>query len=676
MSSDAQNFYRSDIDGLRAIAIISVVAYHVRIPGVTGGFVGVDVFFVLSGFLITSLLVAEIRRNGALSLSGFYARRVRRLFPALIVVVMATCLIGAFALLPVFGQQQELARSAIATALYVSNFYFWKNSPGYFDQSADLMPLLHTWSLAVEEQFYLAWPLMIVVVMVAARRWNWRFERTLLILTAAILVASLGWCIWRTQDDPTAAFYLLPSRAWQLATGAALALWLPTLARERPVAGTLCSVAGVLAIGAAAVTLHEDMPVPGYLATLPVFGTALVVAGGHLAQGNPVQSVLSSRPMVLIGLLSYSWYLWHWPLLALSRAYVLEEHNPARDLAVVLVSLLLAYASYRLVENPIRYGRPGPFRRNGTTLVTGLAVSLALCLPAAALLARANREAEQPRFAALGSAKEDRPSLRAICHQEAPFESLTPASKCISGDPGRTPRLLLWGDSHADHLSPLMQAFAAWSPGTPTLARSFPRCPPFATYEKRDPREQAACDAFNAAVFAEARTLRARGLEGVILSGHWLRVFGAPRVFQVRGERSEESPALRRPELASSLADTVERLSGLGLRVLIVAPLPEMPYDVPACLARRRVDECNVSRALFEAQRREVMSLLAGIQERNPDVRILDLIDSVCDASTCFAERNGTILYVDDDHLTATASRGLLPIVRESLLLAAGNDHS
>jgi len=226
-------FYRKDIDGLRAIAILTVVAHHVRIPGFAGGFVGVDVFFVISGFLITSILAAEARNTGTLSLRAFYARRIRRLFPAMVVVVLTTCLLGAIVLLPIFGQQQELWRSAIATALYVSNFYFWLYAPGYFDPSSDLMPLLHTWSLAVEEQFYLAWPPLILALVAVARYAHLDFQKALVMLTVTILAVSLAWCLWKTRTEPTAAFYLLPTRAWELGTGAALALWLPALTSRR-----------------------------------------------------------------------------------------------------------------------------------------------------------------------------------------------------------------------------------------------------------------------------------------------------------------------------------------------------------------------------------------------------------------------------------------------------------
>jgi peptidoglycan/LPS O-acetylase OafA/YrhL len=667
----ARSFYRKDIDGLRAIAILSVVAYHVRLPGADGGFVGVDVFFVISGFLITSLLANEVRRTGSISFRAFYARRVRRLFPALVAMLLVTCLAGAFVLLPIFDQQQDLGRSAIATALYVSNVHFWLNAPGYFERSAELIPLLHTWSLAVEEQFYLIWPPMIIAVVLLARRSKWRPEQTLMAVAAIILVISLAWCIRTTNDDPDEAFYLLPTRAWELATGALLALWLPRVAQRSTALGTACTTIGIAAILAAVYALDSELPIPGYLVTLPVFGAALVILGGHLAEKNPAQSILSTRPVVFIGLLSYSWYLWHWPMLAFSRAWVMEEYGPGRDVGFALLALLLAYLSYRFIENPIRFGRPGPFKRDGATLVLGAVVSLMLCVPAVTLIISANQAAKRPQYAGLASARDDRPPLRSVCHQEdIPFEKLTPAASCTSGAPGRTPAIYLWGDSHSDHLSPLMQAFAASSPATPTLSRSFPRCPPFAFYDKRNAQDEAACHAFNAAVLAEIRELRAHGLKAVVLSAHWLRVFKAPRVFKIRTTTGAINPGLASPELASSLSETVERLRALGLRVVIVAPLPEMPYDVPDCLARRNSDQCNISRAVIDIQRRDVMRLLEGVQARFQNVRILDLIESVCDTRTCFAARDERILYVDDDHLSASASRSLLPAVRETLLEA------
>lgn len=666
--AQVQEFYRKDIDGLRAIAILAVVAYHVGIPGVPGGFVGVDVFFVLSGYLITSLLVAEAARHGTVSLPAFYARRIRRLFPALFVVVCVTTALGALALLPVFDQQQDLSRSAIATALYVSNFYFWLHSPGYFDESASLKPLLHTWSLSVEEQFYMVWPLMVMTIVWIAQRRRMDFRRVLLFLILTILCTSLAWCIWSTWHTPTAAFYLLPSRAWELATGATLALLLPRVRHQAPRLGGMCSAIGVLAILIAVATLSEAMAFPGHLAALPVFGTALVVAGGNLSAQNPVQRFLSTRPMVLVGLLSYSWYLWHWPILALTRAYTLNEINLSRDLACGAVSLLLAYGSYRLVENPIRIGRPGPFRRTETTLAVGIMISLAMCLPAGALGAWAkfvgSRRAE---FKPLIAAANDHPPLRSTCHQSPPFEGLADARKCTSGDSTRPTALVLWGDSHADHLSPLMQAFASVSPSTPVLVRSFTGCPPMKQLNVARSAQADACDQFNAAVLEEIAHLQGEGLRGVILSGRWLRSFGAPTLDAVPRQMDVVSRSgVTRPGM-DSLAATVHSLTSLGLRVLVVAPIPEMRYDVPRCLARRSPNACSVERSAVDRQRAEVMRFLVDMTLREPNMRVVDFVEALCDSEECFSQKKDQILFLDDNHLTASASRSLLPRALSSL---------
>jgi peptidoglycan/LPS O-acetylase OafA/YrhL len=667
--SQVQEFYRKDIDGLRAIAILAVVAYHAGLPGVLGGFVGVDVFFVLSGYLITSLLIAEARRNATISLRSFYARRVRRLLPALFFVVSVTCILGFFMLLPVFNQQQDLARSGVATAMYVSNFYFWLATPGYFDQSSDLSPLLHTWSLSVEEQYYMVWPLMVLGTAWLAHNRRWDFERTLLVLTVTIFLTSFVWCIRTTQVAPTAAFYLLPSRAWELATGALLALWLPRLPSATAAVGGACSFLGVAAIAFAVMTFRAEMAFPGYLAAVPVFGTALVVAGGHLAAKNPVQVLLSTRPMVLIGLLSYSWYLWHWPLLALTRAYLLEERNLTRDLGLAALSLMLAYASYRLVENPIRFGRPGPFRRTETTLAAGLVISLAMCLPAGALGAWAKLVgSKRGEFAPIIAARNDRPALRSNCHQRPPFENLTAAEKCTTGSSDTPPAVVLWGDSHADHLSPLMQSFAASSPLTSAVVRSFNSCPPLGEFRTGDARQDEACGQFNSAVLAEIKELSGNGLRGVVLSGFWLDVFGAATLQTIAAQRGGTEPSLQTPETVKSLAATVERLTSLGLKILIVAPTPVMKYEIPSCLARRRSDQCGVERTLINVQRREVTRLLLELESLWPNVHVIDFIDSLCDSKTCFATQDGQILYLDRHHLTASASRALLPAARESLL--------
>ena len=317
--------YRPEIDGLRAVAVVLVVLYHVGVPGITGGFVGVDVFFVISGYLITSLLVLEAETRGRISLSSFYARRIRRLFPALMVVVLATLLLGAIWLLPVFSEQTDLAKSAIATAFYVSNVYFWLFTGDYFGAPAALEPLLHTWTLAVEEQFYLFWPLLIIGALRLGRIRQTDLKRDLLKAVAVLFVISFVIGVWQTAASPRAAFYLMPARAWEFAVGGIVALILPREKRSAPTGAGWLSAVGLLVIIGSAVYLDDKAPFPGFNALMPTLGACAVIAGGALNQKSLAVRFLTTRPMVLIGLWSYSWYLWHWPLLAISRANALQR---------------------------------------------------------------------------------------------------------------------------------------------------------------------------------------------------------------------------------------------------------------------------------------------------------------------------------------------------------------
>jgi hypothetical protein len=483
----------------------------------------------------------------------------------------------------------------------------------------------------------------------------------LLIATAVIFCSSLAYGIHLSHQSPGAAFYLLPSRAWELSTGAAMALLLPRIRAPLPVLGGVLSALGLLAIVAAITSLTEDMAYSGLVGALPVFGTALVVAGGSLSARNPVQLALSARPMVLIGLLSYSWYLWHWPVLALTRAYTLETANLATNLSCAGFALVLACASYRFVERPIRLSRPGAFARTGTTLAMGAAISLLMCLPAVTLdLWATNIADREPQYARLRAALVDRPPLRRFCHQKKPFVGLAPDSKCTVGDSRYSTVLVLWGDSHADHLSPLMERFAALSPMTPVLVHTFSACPPIASSVAGDPANTLACTQFNDAVLEEIARLRRKGLRGVVLAAKWARDFEDPQPEGGAGD-ADNPTGHQTSRNAESLALRVDGLTSLGMRVLLIAPSPHLPFRVPDCLARRSSRECSAARMLVDRQREESMRVLLAIQAGNPNVRVLDFDDYLCTADACPPTKDGKVLYLDDNHLTATASRALLP---------------
>ena len=355
--SDTATF-RPDIEGLRAVAVLLVLAYHARVPGWTGGYIGVDVFFVVSGFLITSMIVRELATTGRIDLVTFYARRARRLLPASLVVIALTVLASAIVLPPL--RAMDVAGDGAAAALYVSNIRFVLQATDYLQSELDPSPLLHFWSLGVEEQFYLVWPALLMLA--AGRGANVRrIAIAIGVVALASFVLSLAW----TASDAPLAFFLLPARAWELALGAGIALGAVRLARIPANVGTAGVAVGLGLILIGALTFDSFTVFPGWAVLLPVVGSGLVIVGGLRRPLGPLSRLLAIRPMQWVGGISYSLYLWHWPLLVLPAAMVGGALPWYARLALVGVAVVLAWASKRWIEDPIRHGRMArlPVRR-------------------------------------------------------------------------------------------------------------------------------------------------------------------------------------------------------------------------------------------------------------------------------------------------------------------------
>jgi peptidoglycan/LPS O-acetylase OafA/YrhL len=677
-----EHLYRPDIDGLRAIAVLIVVAFHVGSPGFTGGFVGVDVFFVISGFLITGLLVDEIVARQRLGIAAFYARRVRRLLPALMLVSIATVLLGCIFLLPIDGQQQHLAESALATAFSASNFYFWLTTE-YFSNSSDLLPLLHTWSLAVEEQYYLFWPPVILGLFLIVRRRGPHFRTALRVILAIALVGSLILSGWMTQSLRLAAFYLVPTRAWEFALGGLAVLSVGHFVQIENRVRVLLAVCGAIAVTVAAVAFNDRMLFPGTAALLPALGTVVLVAAGCGGDHTLAVRLLSSKPLVQLGLLSYSWYLWHWPLLAIARARDLGQRSLPRDVAIALLALALAWLTYRFVENPIRTRRPGPFRNTGTTLIAGAAMSALLVASAGALELWAQDPRHlDPGTRSLADAALDRPSHTAECmlDQDARFQGLATAEVCTTGS---TPpvSLVLWGDSHANHLFPLMET-ASQEFGTQTREVSRASCPPLiGVVPFFDGHANAECGRFNEAALAEIEGLAQRGLRGVVLAGRWTAYVGQGQPNPREGagaslsygeSRLDPQASLRALELG--LERSVSRLTAAGLRVLVIGEIPELYFRAPACLARRTPEQCALNRDAVDERRGPVMARVRGATASAPAAILVDPIDSLCDDHLCYPIRDGIVMYFDSQHLTAHGAQSLFGVWRPQLEWATAVD--
>ena len=527
--------YRPDIDGLRALAILPVVWFHSGLPGLPGGFTGVDTFFVISGYLITLIIHREVA-DGSFRFARFYERRVRRIAPALLLVTSVATAAGFALLLPY--ELDQYARSAVAALAMVSNIFFWR-SADYFELSDQITPLLHTWSLGVEEQFYLLFPAALILAE--------RLRKTRQAI-ALLLIGSFVLCLVGTARSPAASFYLLPTRGWELMAGAALAVGAVSIPeRAKPAAG----VCGIALLIAAAVLLSDADPLPGWRALLPALGATLVIGSGPRTL---VGRVLSARPLVFIGRISYSLYLWHWPIFVFMRQWRADPYlPPTLSLAGIALAFAVSAASYRWVETPARQ-RSTPYRT--VLFASGCATAAILLAAAAAIVWRGLPQRLPPAVAALADRHFAYAPLAHTC-TDVGFDAAL--QRCRIG-PAGSPRLVLWGDSHAAAISEGVETGI----GEPGVIMSMGACAP--TLEWINPRlkgtDPAACSSFN------ERTLdlveRDSRISTVVLSAYW---------------PSQERAGGR--AMWQSVQRLVDRLNAHGKRVLIVAGVPDPGVDVP-----------------------------------------------------------------------------------------------
>ena len=650
--------YRPDIDGLRALAVLIVVACHAGLSTFSGGFVGVDVFFVISGYLITTLLLNEAQRTGGVSLIGFFTRRAKRLLPALCAMLALILPLGS-AFLPGFGEKQGLAASALASLGFVANEYFRKAAGGYFDTRAQLMPLLHLWSLSVEEQFYLIWPLLIII---AAKTGSGSRIRTAL---WSLVAVSFAWNLWLVRAESTAAFFTLPSRAWELGAGALLAAGYarrPGL-RDLRAQGAVAGLSGLALILAATVFFDSSTPYPGIAAVVPVAGALLLVLAGCLSPGNPVSVLLSAKLPRRVGVLAYSWYLWHWPLLSLVRNRRMTESNVSIDMAVAAFALLPAYLSYRFVEEPIRRGtwtRRTLLKLAGGAL--GIVVTLAALVgawakygPHSVYELMSSSEMPPQRDGCLADAAE-RPLIRPRCTE--PATGLEAAT---------LPLVVVWGDSHADAWAP---AFRFLSAGRVVISEvSVPACPPLMG-------TRAACRNYNSELVASLKRLRDANFSrpvGVVLAARWPAYLG---IFPI--PLNDRAPAWPKSyidgtgtvagnleEMQNGLRRSLSEMAALNVRVLVLLNGPEYSFPPLRCADLGHSEpSCVQSADTVAAYRDAAASGLRKVSKEFPEVRVADPLPFFCGAKNCPGFINGHPVTYDDSHISVSAATAFAPAIR------------
>ncbi|HYF24002.1 MAG TPA: acyltransferase family protein [Caulobacteraceae bacterium] len=651
--------YRRDIDGLRAVAVLSVVAFHALPPLAPGGYVGVDVFFVISGYLITSIVWREAEQ-GRFSLRSFYDRRVRRIFPALFFMLAVAGTAAVLVLIP--SDLEEFGKTAAATTVFLSNVVFWLEG-GYFAGPAHDKPLLHTWSLAVEEQFYLFWPIILwVFARASLRRW---FPLVFWILFAGSLIAAeVG-----VRANSSAPFYLFHTRAWELLAGAALALGFAPPLRSRPLREAAAAT-GALLIAAAVFGFGRDTPFPGLTAAVPCLGTALVIWAGRDGD-SLVGRALGLGPVVFVGLISYSLYLWHWPVLVLGRLWLNRPLTDVEALAAVAVSVVAAVISWRFVERPFRKPSTGPLLLRSFAPALGLMAVLFLAGSALHLTGGLPGRAGPGVLSAEAAARDENP-LTGRCHVHG--DALPPDEGCRFGPSGERARLLLWGDSHGNHYAP---GVAVWAERARLIGRQATKsaCAPLVGAEQvTRGAVMGDCVRFNARMLEQVRA--DPNLEVVVLAGRW-SVFtetvpsahedGARAYLIDSQDRGLNREASRRV-FDRALARTVDALLAIrpDLKVVVLGQTPEFDFEPSKCFARARFlgrDEaaCAAPRSAPSLERlSHADAALRALSVDRPRVTIVLPSGRLCDVGSCRTVKDDVILFRDDDHLTAEGSRRLL----------------
>jgi peptidoglycan/LPS O-acetylase OafA/YrhL len=658
--------FRSDIEGLRAVAVLLVVLAHAGVPLLAGGYVGVDVFFVISGFLITSLLSRELERTGRISIPRFYARRAVRLLPAAAVVLIAT-LVAARLFLPVV-RLGEYARDALAAAGYAANLRLAETGTDYLRADQSPSPFQHFWSLAVEEQFYLVWPLLML-----AAATLWRRRRPLAAILGVLVAVSFVLSVTETARSAPWAYFGPHTRAWELGAGALLALAARRINGLPAPARAALGWAGLAAILLAALWFDDATAYPGWRALLPVAGAVALIAAGGAGAGR----LLDRRPMQIIGRLSYGWYLWHWPVLLIAPVALGTSGSAGQKLALAAAALGLAWCSYRWVESPLRH-RAALHRRArrglglGAVLsasVAGAAVLLMLLPhavpvgdrqadlraaldaaadPAAVLsqaIATAPREMPANLTPKLTRAAGDRARVWSDgCHADVPVT--TAPEGCVYGDPAGATTVVLFGDSHAAHWFPAMERLAIQHRlRLVELTKTSCSAVDVPLYLPAMKREYTECTAFRRSAVARIERLRPS-----------LVVIGS--TFNYEPARPAGDPAA---QWRDGWKRTFGQLERSGARVVAIADTPHMGSSVPECLAIKKTT-AGCSRSLTSSLRgpaqRQAFLTFAG----SPDVTIIDPIRWFC-TDTCPPVIGNMLVYRDSNHMTSAYSTALAPLL-------------
>jgi len=656
---DEQGF-RRDIQGVRGFALVLVLLCHAELPFTEGGFVGLDVFYVLSGFLITGLLLKEVERTGRVSLLKFYARRARRLLP-LAVTVLAVIAIGALALFgPVRGHQ--VAGDVVAAALYFVNWRFMAEAVDYFAFDDGIVsPVQHYWSLSVEEQFYILWPLLILGVVAVARRAGWSPRRLLWLVVAPVGIGSLAYGIWFSAIDPQQAYFSTLARIWEIAVGCALALALPAgLRMPRLLTGALTAAALAILVWTTA-TFGGDVPYPGWRALLPTLATAAIIVAGTATVASAPIRLLSLPPMQYLGRISYAWYLWHWPALVFAAA-AWGALSPLENVLVTLAAWVPTIVSHHLIEERFRRSRalarrPHRAMAFGVSL-TAAAVVVGVSLAAVQPTVTVARGAEVQGALAVERGERLQESARVIkpdprhaeddrgraykdeCHLK--YTTKVESPRCVYGNPRSSTTIVNIGDSHGVMYFPTVAALA----------------------RKRDWRAvnltRAGCTVADVEFRGRCDEWRENTMRRIERERPAVVVVSHATDDRYALERDGRKLSIRESQgmLTAGLVRTLRRLRRTGAKVVVIRDMARAPSDVVDCVADHLDD---LRKCAFRPHRSSAVAVDRRAARRVGGARLIDPLPVLCPGRPCPAVIGNVLVYRNDYHLTATFARTLAP---------------
>ncbi len=636
--TNLSNFkYRPDIDGLRTLAVLPVILFHAGFKSFGGGFVGVDIFFVISGYLITTIIVSELDR-GEFSIIGFYERRARRILPALFFVMLFCLPVAWFFLIPF--DLKSFSQSLIAVSLFGSNFFFWKTS-GYFDTATDLKPLLHTWSLSVEEQYYMIFPLLLMFAWGCGRR---RIASAI----GFVAILSLVFAQYFSFYKPMVAFYLLPTRAWELMVGAIVAFYHAehNINKHKHAYAQILSFLGLFGICYSVFFYDKKIPFPGFYALLPTIGAALVIA--FSTKNTLAGKILGSKPFVGIGLISYSAYLWHQPLFAFIRYYLESPPDALVMIAATLLSILFAYFTWLFVERPFRNKQRFSRKLIFLFSLTGSIFFIIIGMVGSWSNGGFNYKTNEAQRELLRSAKKS--PMRSLCHSGGSSYRI-PAQACeyFEGDV----KVATFGDSHTVELAYAL-ADELREKKVKVKHYSFSGCPPM--FERKDAAAVPFCTEWTNA--ALENIIENKDIQLVVVSYRInLALYGGHEgVFPSLPDDFRDNPG-ERSERWNSYIRSLDKLIASGKKVVLVLQAPELPQPIDHLIIKSHDPEHDIPGVSADWWKRRQSFVSQHIDDLPKKVMIIDPAKYFCDGELCYATKNGVSLYFDDDHMSVEGAR-------------------